>query len=111
MQCRLLKYLIHELFKITKHIKFFFLATIFITSCSSVDYQQAGQYDYLSCKNIAKASQDIFKRYPSIGKDEIKLSAKILKNIRGGVDSVELTAAKKNLEALSTSAKLKGCPK
>ena len=44
-------------------------------------------------------------------KDEIKSSAKLLKNIRGGGDSVELTAAKKDLEALSTSAKLKGCPK
>ena len=83
---------------------------MFITSCSSVDYQQSGQYDYLSCQNIAKASQDIFKRYPSLGKDEIKSSAKLLKNIRGGGDSVELTAAKKNLEALSISAKRKGCP-
>jgi len=44
-------------------------------------------------------------------KDEIKSSAKLLKYIRGGGDSVELTAAKNDLEALSISAKRKGCPK
>jgi hypothetical protein len=34
-----------------------------LASCSSVDYQVAGQFNYLSCENIAKASQDIFKKY------------------------------------------------
>ena len=79
-----------------------------LASCSSVDYQESGQFNYLSCKNIAKASQDIFKKYPSLGKDQTKSSSGFLKNM-GNNDSVEIIAAKKDLEQLNYSAKLKGC--
>ena len=81
-----------------------------LASCSSVDYQESGQFNYLSCKNIAKASQDIFKKYPSLGKDQIKSSSTFFKNM-GNNDSVEIIAAKKDLEKLGYSAKYKGCPK
>ena len=79
-----------------------------LASCSSVDYQESGQFNYLSCKNIAKASQDIFKKYPSLGKDQTKSSSGFFKNM-GNNDSVETIAAKKDLEQLNYSAKLKGC--
>ena len=81
-----------------------------LASCSSVDYQESGQFNYLSCNNIAKASQDIFKKYPSLGKDQIKSSSTFFKNM-GNNDSVEIIAAKKDLERLDYSAKYKGCPK
>ena len=81
-----------------------------LASCSSVDYQESGQFNYLSCKNIAKASQDIFKKYPSLGKDQIKSSSRFFKNTSNN-DSVEIMAAKKDLEKLDYSAKYKGCPK
>ena len=81
-----------------------------LASCSSVDYQESGQFNYLSCNNIAKASQDIFKKYPSLGKDQIKSSSTFFKNM-GNNDSVEIIAAKKDLEKLDYSAKYKGCPK
>ena len=79
-----------------------------LASCSSVDYQESGQFNYLSCKNIAKASQDIFKKYPSLGKDQTKSSSGFFKN-KGNNDSVEIIADKKDLEQLNYSAKLKGC--
>ena len=79
-----------------------------LASCSSVDYQESGQFNYLSCKNIAKASQDIFKKYPSLGKDQTKSSSGFFKNM-GNNDSVEIIAVKKDLEQLNYSAKLKGC--
>ena len=79
-----------------------------LASCSSVDYQESGQFNYLSCKNIAKASQDIVKKYPSLGKDHTKLSSGFFKNM-GNNDSVEIIAVKKDLEQLNYSAKLKGC--
>jgi len=81
-----------------------------LASCSSVDYQESGQFNYLSCKNIAKASQDIFKKYPSLGKDQTKSSSGFFKN-KGNNDSVEIIAGKKDLEQLNYSAKLKGCRK
>ena len=81
-----------------------------LASCSSVDYQESGQFNYLSCKNIAKASQDIFKKYPSLGKDQTKSSSGFFKNM-GNNDSVETIAVKKDLEQLNYSAKLKGCAK
>jgi hypothetical protein len=81
-----------------------------LASCSSVDYQELGQFNYLSCKNIAKASQDIFKKYPSLGKDQTKSSSGFFKN-KGNNDSVEIIAGKKDLEQLNYSAKLKGCEK
>ena len=81
-----------------------------LASCSSVDYQESGQFNYLSCKNIAKASQDIFKKYPSLGKDQTKSSSGFFKNM-GNNNSVEIIAAKKDLEQLNYSAKLKGCAK
>ena len=81
-----------------------------LASCSSVEYQELGQFNYLSCKNIAKASQDIFKKYPSLGKDQIKSSSRFFKNTSNN-DSVEIMAAKKDLEKLDYSAKYKGCPK
>ena len=81
-----------------------------LASCSSVDYQESGQFNYLSCKNIAKASQDIFKKYPSLGKDQTKSSSGFFKNM-GNNDSVEIIAVKKDLEQLNYSAKLKGCAK
>ena len=81
-----------------------------LASCSSVDYQESGQFNYLSCKNIAKASQDIFKKYPSLGKDQTKSLSGFFKN-KGNNDSVEIIAAKKDLEKLDYSAKYKGCPK
>ena len=79
-----------------------------LASCSSVDYQVAEQFNYLSCENIAKASQDIFKKYPSLGKDQTKSSSRFFKNM-GNNDSVETIAVKKDLEQLNYSAKLKGC--
>jgi hypothetical protein len=81
-----------------------------LASCSSVDYQELGQFNYLSCKNIAKASQDIFKKYPSLGKDQTKSLSGFFKN-KGNNDSVEIIADKKDLEQLNYSAKLKGCGK
>ena len=81
-----------------------------LASCSSIDYQESGQFNYLSCKNIAKASQDIFKKYPSLGKDQTKSSSGFFKNM-GNNDSVETIAVKKDLEQLNYSAKLKGCAK
>ena len=81
-----------------------------LASCSSVDYQVAGQFNYLSCENIAKASKDIFKKYPSLGKDQIKSSSRFFKNTSNN-DSVEIIAGKKDLEQLNYSAKLKGCRK
>ena len=81
-----------------------------LASCSSVDYQESGQFNYLSCKNIAKASQDIFKKYPSLGKDQTKSSSGFFKNM-GNNGSVEIIAAKKDLEQLNYSAKFKGCEK
>ena len=81
-----------------------------LASCSSVDYQESGQFNYLSCKNIAKASQDIFKKYPSLGKDQTKSSSGFFKNM-GNNTSVEIIAAKKDLEQLNYSAKFKGCEK
>ena len=81
-----------------------------LASCSSVDYQESEQFNYLSCKNIAKASQDIFKKYPSLGKDQTKSSSGFFKN-KGNNDSVEIIAGKKDLEQLNYSAKLKGCRK
>ena len=81
-----------------------------LASCSSVDYQESGQFNYLSCKNIAKASQDIFKKYPSLGKDQTKSSSGFFKN-KDNNNSVEIIAAKKDLEQLNYSAKLKGCRK
>ena len=81
-----------------------------LASCSSVDYQESGQFNYLSCKNIAKASQDIFKKYPSLGKDQTKSSSGFFKNM-GNNTSVEIIAAKKDLEQLNYSSKLKGCAK
>ena len=86
------------------------MVTMLLASCSSVEYQVAGQFNYLSCENIAKASQDIFKKYPSLGKDQIKSSSTFFKNM-GNNDSVEIIAAKKDLEKLDYSAKYKGCPK
>ena len=81
-----------------------------LASCSSVDYQESGQFNYLSCKNIANASQDIFKKYPSLGKDQTKSSSGFFKNM-GNNTSVEIIAAKKDLEQLNYSSKLKGCAK
>ena len=81
-----------------------------LASCSSVDYQESGQFNYLSCKNIAKVSQDIIKKYPSLGKDQTKSSSGFFKN-KGNNDSVEIIAGKKDLEQLNYSAKLKGCRK
>jgi len=81
-----------------------------LASCSSVDYQESEQFNYLSCKNIAKASQDIIKKYPSLGKDQTKSSSGFFKN-KGNNDSVEIIAGKKDLEQLNYSAKLKGCRK
>ena len=79
-----------------------------LASCSSVDYQESGQFNYLSCKNIAKASQDIVKKYPSLGKDHTKSSSGFFKNM-GNNDSDKIIDAKKDLEQLNYSAKLKGC--
>ena len=79
-----------------------------LASCSSVDYQKSGQFNYLSCNNIAKASQDIFKKYPSLGKDQTKSSSGFFKN-KDNNNSVEIIAAKKDLQQLNYSAKLKGC--
>ena len=112
MDIRSKLYVIHfnEIPKIYKNIKHFFLVAIFVTSCSSVDHHNLGQYNYLSCQNIAKASQDIFKKYPSLGKGQIKSSAMFFKNI-GDDDSVEIITAKKDLERLSYSSEQKGCPK
>ena len=83
---------------------------MFVVSCSSIDSQEAGQFNYLSCQNIAIVSQDIYKKYLSLGKDQTKSSSGFFKNM-GNNTSVEIIAAKKDLEQLNYSAKLKGCPK
>ena len=83
---------------------------MFVVSCSSIDSQEAGQFNYLSCQNITKASQDIYKKYSSLGKDQTKSSSGFFKNM-GNNDSVEIIAVKKNLEQLNYSAKFKGCAK
>ena len=83
---------------------------MFVVSCSSIDSQEAGQFNYLSCQNIAIVSQDIYKKYLSLGKDQTKSSSGFLKNM-GNNDSVEIIAAKKDLEQLDYSAKFKRCPK
>ena len=81
-----------------------------LASCSSIDYQESGQFNYLSCKNIAKASQDIVKKYPSLGKDQAKSSSGFFKNM-GNNDSDKIIDVKKDLEQLNYSSKLKGCAK
>ena len=83
---------------------------MFVVSCSSIDSQEAGQFNYLSCQNIAIVSQDIYKKYLSLGKDQTKSSSGFFKNM-GNNNSVEIIAAKKDLEQLNYSAKLKGCAK
>ena len=83
---------------------------MFVVSCSSIDSQEAGQFNYLSCQNIAIVSQDIYKKYPSLGKDQTKSLSGFFKN-KGNNDSVEIIADKKDLEQLNYSAKLKGCGK
>ena len=81
-----------------------------LASCSSIDSQTAGQFNHLSCQNIAIASQDIYKKYLSLGKDQTKSSSRFFKNM-GNNGSVEIIAAKKDLEQLNYSAKFKGCEK
>ncbi|MDB4158342.1 hypothetical protein N9730_01095 [Gammaproteobacteria bacterium] len=83
---------------------------MFVVSCSSIDSQEAGQFNYLSCQNIAIASQDIYKKYLSLGKDQTKSLSGSFKNM-GNNTSVKIIAAKKDLEQLNYSAKLKGCAK
>ena len=78
-----------------------------LASCSSVDYQESGQFNYLSCKNIAKASQDIFKKYPSLGKDQTKSSSGFFKN-KGNNDSVEIIAAQKGFRTIELFCKTQG---
>ena len=81
-----------------------------LASCSSIDSQEAGQFNYLSCQNIAIASQDIYRKYLSLGKDQTKSSSGFFKNM-GNNDSDKIIDAKKDLEQLNYSAKLKGCAK
>ena len=81
---------------------------MFVVSCSSIDSQEAGQFNYLSCQNIAIVSQDIYKKNPSLEKDQTKSLSGFFKNM-GNNDSDKIIDAKKDLEQLNYSAKLKGC--
>ena len=79
-----------------------------VVSCSSAYYQEGAQFNYLSCQNITKASQDIYKKNPSLEKDQTKSLSGFFKNM-GNNDSDKIIDAKKDLEQLNYSAKLKGC--